>query len=344
MKLENNKVEAMILCSAFWDSLWIPVEMQTQEQIWDILEKNNISWKKVTSFLPPQTHKLYREGEYNPEATVVSSDDTFCTRATMSSLTENNSVNLQDMMERNLSFYRENDFGYGWTTRNAYEEFSKWKDISETGSNGWWNGVVMKLAPLTAYMLTKEYKAMGILDTLKDFTQLTHTHNEVIIWSYIHHVFLEYLLQNDSLENLDEELEEMILLCEQEAIQYDSFSLLTTIKKIQELFLSWKIYHLNDEEILEIFWWGDSKITASSGRIDITLWICYALFLRNHGETGIIDAVSIGWDTDTYGSIVWGMIWAFTWVLPREKDLSQIPEIEIIKQETHDFIELLNDI
>jgi len=99
---------------------------------------------------------------------------------------------------------------------------------------------------------------------------------------------------------------------------------------------------MTDEDILNRFWWGDEKITSYSGRIDITLWICYAVFLRNATLWWIVDAVSIGGDTDTYWAIVGNMTGALTWEKPDKKALSQLPDIQDIQEEISNFVEICN--
>ncbi len=339
-----NKVESMILCGAVWDSLGIPVEMQTKEQIQSILEKFKIGWKKITQFLPPILHKLYREWSYNHDAKVISSDDTYCTRAAMQSLCENQDINFEDIMNKNLDFFHQTDFWYGGTTKQAYEKFEQGVDIHETGSNGWWNGVIMKLAPLSTYLLAKWYPQKDVNRYLDEFTKMTHTHESVVNGTKVHHMFLTYLLQNTHHQHISWLLQDMFDFCITHESKQNTIPLSPVIDKLIALEKSGEIYNLSDDKILEYFGWWDEKITSVSWRIDITIWMCYAVFLRNPNINGIIDAVSIWWDTDTYGAIVWNMVWAYTWDRPRNRSLNQIPDIQILQKETQQFIELLRKI
>jgi len=334
-----EKVESMILWGMLWDSLGIPVEMQTKDQIRKILLEHQIKWDKVSKFLPPTLHKLYREWDYDQNAEIISSDDTYCTRAAMNSLVEKKDIDLYDMMIKNIDFYKEFSFWYGGTTKKAYGLFESGEDITKTGSPGWWNGVLMKLSPLSTYMTLRWYDEKVTHKILSDFSKMTHTHESVVNGTIIHHMFLEHLLSSQI--NTKELLHKMLIFCKANESKQNTIPLSPILEKIISLEESGKIYQLTDNQILEYFWWWDKEITKFSWRVDITIGMCYALFLRNPNLGWIIDAVSIWWDTDTYGAIVWNMVWASAWDKISEDYISQIPEIESIKQETHMFIGLL---
>jgi len=339
-----NKTEAMIFWGIIWDSLGIPVEMQTKDQIQSVLTEYGILWNKVTTFLPPTLHKLYREWDYDQNIEVVSSDDTYCTRAAMNSIIEREMIDLTDMMEKNIHFYNEFNFGYGWTTKKAYRSFEDGESVYKSGNPGWWNGVIMKLAPLSIYLTLRWYDEETTSKYLNDFTKMTHTHESVVLGSYVHHKLLEALLQNSTSQHINDVLEDVFLYCKENETEENIIPLSPILEKLIYLYQSKKIENISDDEILKTFWWWTQEITKFSWRIDITLGMCYALFFRNPTLSGILDAVSIGWDTDTYGAIVWNMVWAFTWDKPSEKYLSKIPEIETIKQETQRFIQLLESL
>lgn len=341
MNIHPSKIEAMILCGALWDSLWIPVEMQTRIQIQDILKQHGIQWSKVINFLPPTTHKLYREGWYDQEKLVISSDDTYCTRANMLSLSQRWRIDLDDMMKKKIESYQKNSFGYGGSTRGAYEAYMWWKGILESWTSGWGNWIVMQLWPLSTFISEKSIPQDEYQNYLDTFTKTTHTHESVLIGTKIHHIFLDYLLHNNSLNWIKAILQEMLWICKTFETQSNNIPLSIVIEKIMYLLENWSIHDISDEEILKIFWWWEWEITKTSWRVDITLWICYALFLRNPRLWAIIDAVSIWWDTDTYWAIVWNMVWAYTALLPEEKLISRIPEITTIREETQKFIATL---
>jgi len=97
----------------------------------------------------------------------------------MRSLHNRGIIDWHDMMEQKLHFYNVTDFGYGGTTREAYTNFENSGDISQIGNPGWGNGVIMKLAPLSAYLCSKNYSPKETYDTLSTFTNMTHTHESV---------------------------------------------------------------------------------------------------------------------------------------------------------------------
>ena len=343
-KISGKKIESMIFCWAFWDSLWIPVEMKTQQQIYSILKQHNIEGSKVIEFLPPSLHELYQTGWYNQNIKVISSDDTYCTRASMQSLYEQKGINFENMMLKNIGFFNKTDFWYGGTTKKAYTKFQEGYNINETGSEGWWNGIIMKLAPLSTYLLAKWYPQKNINTYLDIFTKITHTHESVVHGTRIHHMFLTYLLENKNLKNIWQLFQDMLDFCKKYETPENTIPLSPILNTIITLEKNWDLYTLTDEQILDFFGWWDQKITSVSWRIDVTIWMCYALFLRNSNISWIIDAVSIWWDTDTYGAIVWNMVGAYTWNNPNDKYLDQIPEIQELKNETKQFIRLIQNI
>jgi len=345
MKLQQEKVESMIFCWAYGDSLWIPVEMQTAEQIQEILKAEWVTWTgRVKQFLSPQYHKLYREWEYDTNALVVSSDDTHCSRALLQSLWTHRDIDWHDIMDRNIAFYRKCDFWYGGTTKQAYQNYLDGAHPLNAWVEGWWNGVIMKLAPLSAYIIARGYNIQETKDILEDFSRLTHTHVEVIIATHVHHRVLEYLLLHDNLDGFWTLLMELKEICDNYWESSSDFSIKDVIERISQLYDSGTLFHMSDTDIRENFWRGENKITAYSGRIDTTLGICYASFLRNPHMDGIIDVISLGWDTDTYWAIVGNMVWALQAETPDTSMMSQIPDIEIIEQETKTFVAMLNDV
>lgn len=344
MNIKENKVEAMVLQWALWDSLWIPVEMKTKQEITTILLSQYIADTKVRFFLPPTLHKLYREWPYDQNSGIISSDDTYCTRATMNSLSQNKDIDFKDMMQKKIDFYQAFDFWYWGTTKVAYENFVSGKEIDQIGTPGWWNGVMMKLSPLSAYIVARWYSPEEYKPMLDTYSSMTHTHESVLIGTQVHHMFLEYLLSHDDLTWVTPLLYKMIDLAWSKETSENTIPLSPVLKKLKKLITEKRIKTISDDEILDMFWWWDNKITAYSGRIDITLWICYALFLRNHSSEWVIDAVSIGWDTDTYGAIVWNMVWAYTGENPQKNYLEKVPEINTIQDEIKSFVTFLSEI
>lgn len=336
----EETIETMILYGYLWDTLWLPVEMKTRQEIHDILKNTWISWEKIQSFLPPTLHWLYLAEKENPLARAVSSDDTYTSRAFVQSVWQTWVLNWDDITQKLLRSFEEHPFGYGWSTKWAYKNLKEGISFQESWTPWWGNGTVMKLASFTAYLLSQDLSEEKIWEHIRTFCSITHTHESVILGTYIHHRILWFLISHDSIEEMIPFLEELLSFTQKKETVTDTISLSSVLEKLLWYLKDGKIYEFSDEEILQYFGWGEHPITKFSGRIDITLGLCYALFLRNPSYSCLFDAVSLWGDTDSYGTIVGNMVAAFSWNNWMLDDLLEsIPEIEIIKQETQRFIQ-----
>ncbi len=92
--------------------------------------------------------------------------------------------------------------------------------------------------------------------------------------------------------------------------------------------------------ILQKYWWWDNMKKAAY--VVTTLWICYSLFLRwNKDIETLFDAINFGWDTDTYWSILWNMVWAHSWKFYSQEMEDWVQNIERIQKEVNSFVETI---
>lgn len=341
----EKKFEAMIVLWYLWDSLWIPVEMKTRQEIQDILKHTWMTGEKIYDFLPPTLHELYLREKQNPLARTVSSDDTYTSRSFVQSVWETWNLDWEDIVQKLLQTFHKHPFGYGGSTKQAYTNIKTWVSFQDSWVPWWGNGTVMKLASFSAYLISQKHLSdEEIWEKISTFCSITHTHESVILGSYIHHKVLTFLVEHDSLEEMLLLFESLLFFTLKKEQEKNDISLSSVLEKLIWYLKQWTIQKLSDEEILQVFWWGEQAITKYSGRIDITLWICYALFLRNPHSDCIFDAISIGGDTDSYGAIVGNMLGALTGATSKHMHLiSQIPEIQSIQDETWKFIEVIGN-
>jgi hypothetical protein len=97
----------------------------------------------------------------------------------------------------------------------------------------------------------------------------------------------------------------------------------------------WNIIIDNDQIMKDFGWEWEVK---KSGFITVTFGIVYCLFFRDMWIQSMWDAVNFWWDTDTYASIIWNMLWALNGEIYDEKLLNKIKDIDKLKKQADDFI------
>ena len=319
----EDKIYSWVLGGAIGDAMWAPTEMLTQEEI---IEKYD---GRVTDYQPTKENGFFKRLEFPLEGGWYVTDDTILSMSLMKSYSQKWELDLLDILETSWQDYENFPYGFGGATRYGLERVVvKWKDPSVSGkTNGAGNGVIMKQFPLAVIHHVHNIPQEQRDKFIEEYTRATHNSNIAVVGSILHDKFLTELLEypagNLDVVSLLFRLKDFIIPYEEKyldaATMYSSI-LDTLTERVDVMF---NALDMTDEEILDVFGWKaeewDSKIKYrkiifKSGYVVTSLAIVYALFLRKPDTfDAIVDAVNIGWDTDSYAAMVGNMVWAYTW-------------------------------
>ncbi len=276
----NNKIKDGIVGLAIGDALGVPAEFKTREE----LKQNPIT-------------EMIGDGTYNvPEGTW--SDDTSMALATLDSIASNKDIDTDDMADRFLKWFRENEytgtgntFDIGRTTLQALAKYeckiAKAEECGEKSeySNG--NGSLMRILPIAYYIFDKKITDDSeIYNIVKKVSSITHAHELSIMACYIYVRFvIELLNKKDKIEAYNSI----------KKLNYNMFQN-KTIEQYDRILKNY-IYELKEDNI------------SSSGYVVSTLEASLWLFLNSndYNET-ILKAVNLGDDTDTVAACTGGLL------------------------------------
>jgi len=334
----KQKVEAMLIAWAIWDALWVPVEMKSREYI----QKN---YGRLWEYLPSRLNIFFNKWWLLTDESWLVSDDTILTFSWVKSLLKMGKIDFDDLTKTSISDYKNFPYGFWRWTREAFERYEQWTPYTETwDENSAWNWVVMKQSPYAAYFLV-EWEKESIDYDLAVLTKITHASSVAIIASLVHNRFLIELLKSKDELDFSSFFNELVKYSENlEYEYYDAENLHEVSNLLKELKNDYDSGWLSDEKILEKYGWWDKKIYAS-WYVLITLGICYSVFLRNQNLKWFLDSINIGWDTDTFASIVWNMIGAYKWKFYQEyyeKWLQNFSEYKDKVNEFNNFLTIKN--
>lgn len=280
MEIAMNKIVNGIIGFAIGDALGVPVEFKSRDE----LRRYPITDMKA-------------DGTYNvPEGTW--SDDTSMTLATLDSIIETQTIDVNDMASKFLKWFRNAEytatnecFDIGRTTRQALVRFElQLNDASNCGSNGEYdngNGSLMRILPIAYYIYYKNITDnQEIYNIIKDVSSITHAHEISILGCFI---YVKYVVE--LLNGIDK-------VHAYKNIQQQDYSLFSEYAISQySRILNDNIQNSQEDDIL------------SSGYIVSTLEAVFWLFLNAKDyNTTILNAVNLGDDTDTVGAIVGGLL------------------------------------
>ncbi len=340
-KIMEWKIRWALLIWALGDALGVPTEMRKQEYI-----KENF-WR-VEDFLPTKESFLLGRQWFNKEWIWLYSDDTVLTFAIVKSLTEVGWIDMQDIRKKQIEWYNSYPYWFGGSSKTAFEKIEQWIPLEEiTNPNGGWNGMMMKQFPLAAYFAVNNLDQEDEEKIILDITKVSHWHPAALVSAIVHHELLKKLLKSwlpsgrsDS-KNIDKKtiLKDTIIVAQDQEMKFENREWKKISGVLSEIYgyidNEWNI-KLSDKEILDKFWW--TWHMKNSGFITTTLWIVYCLFFRDMWIQSLRDAVNFWWDTDTYASIIWNMIWALNGEIYDKKSLDKVQDVEELKKQVNDFI------
>jgi len=336
-KVMESKIRWALLTWVLWDALGVPTEMREQE----FLKKK---YWTINQFLKTKENPFFSKYGFDEEGVGCFSDDTVLTFAILKSLDEIWKIDMEDIWSKQIQWYHNHPYWFGSSTKKAFEKIEQWIPIDQIiNPNGGWNGMMMKQFPLAAYFAVNNVDWEVEDKTMLDITKVSHWHPAALVSTLVHHHLLKKLLNSDQ-KNIDKKtlLSDLIKIAEIQESKFEN----REGKKISEVLYEiyclidneWNL-NIEDSQILEKFGW--KWHIKNSGFVTTTLWIVYCLFFRDNSIKWLRDAVNFGWDTDTYASIIWNMIWALNGEIYDKTLLDKVQNIEELKQQTNDFISKL---
>lgn len=280
LSLQNTNIKDGIIGFAVGDALGVPAEFKSRDE----LKKYPITDMKA-------------DGTYNVPAGTWS-DDTSMTLATIDSILETQTIDVNDMASKFLKWFRNAEytatnecFDIGRTTLQALAKFElKLDDASNCGGNGEYdngNGSLMRILPIAYYIYYKNITDnQEIYNIIKDVSSITHAHEISILGCYI---YVKYVLE---LLNGKDKVQAY------KNIQQQDYSLFSdyAVNKYSRI-LRDDIANVSVDDI------------SSSGYVVSTLEAVFWIFLNAEDyNTAILKTINLGDDTDTVGAIVGGLL------------------------------------
>lgn len=279
-----NNVKDGIIGFAVGDALGVPVESRSREE----LKRYPIT-------------DMIGNGTYNvPKGTW--SDDTSMTLATMDSIIQTNKIDTNDIANKFLDWYRNNNytatgkvFDIGRTTFQALAKFELKLDEAEkcgqVGEMDNGNGSLMRMLPIAYYIALRNYQDNKIDDKeiyniVKKVSSITHGHETSVLGCYI---FVRFALEIIDGKYKDLAYEHV------RNLDYSFFDIKTVEKYNRILKENIKYQNINN--------------IKSTGYIVDTLEAVFWLFLNSKDyDNTILKAVNLGNDTDTIAAITGGLL------------------------------------
>lgn len=270
--LEQNNVLNSIIGFAVGDAFGVPVEF---------MERDKVKSLNLTTMI---------KGVHNVEKGSWS-DDTSMVIATIDSILNKKGIDYKDIMNNFIKINKYGEFtslGYafdvGTTLTKALNKYIKTQDINTCGCNDFMdngNGSIMRILPISLYVIYKEYSNEEILNIIKKSSSLTHSHEISIMGCYIYTLYLKEIIKSkDKLKAFNYILEQ----------NYSYFSRECTDK----------YKRLLDEKFLDI---KEEKINSTGYIIDTIESIIYSINNSNNYKESIFTAINLGSDTDTIGAL-----------------------------------------
>lgn len=269
-----------IIGFAIGDALGVPAEFKSRDE----LKRYPIT-------------DMRADGTYNVPAGTWS-DDTSMTLATLDSIIEKQTIDVNDMAGKFLKWFRNAEytatnecFDIGRTTLQALAKFElQLDDAGNCGGSGEYdngNGSLMRILPIAYYIYYKNITDnQEIYNIVKDVSSITHAHEISILGCY---TYVKYVLE---LLNGKDKVQAY------QTIQKQDYSLFSdyAVSKYSRI-LRDNIANVSVDDI------------SSSGYVVSTLEAVFWLFLNaeDYNNT-ILKAVNLGDDTDTVGAIVGGLL------------------------------------
>ena len=298
-RLRPESIEGLFIGTAIGDALGLPLETLTSTQISE-------RFGKVRKILSPITNKYI--GEKGARQGMIS-DDTQLTLAVARGLIAQAGVPLEKILDaiaaEHVEALKATTVGWGKTTEEAVKKLSSgihWKDSGTPGgpNAGKGNGVVMKIAPLAAFAISRGYSLAQTLALVDSLCKMTHNSPLAIASARAHVAALHYVLLTDRDHFSPQEFVDTVVRISETSTPQDKETAALT-----ERFRSLAhVKAMNLEQITAAYGGGSCYVLDS-------LPFTYAFFLREWRSTDSLYSVAnAGGDTDSNAAMVGALLGA----------------------------------
>lgn len=286
----NSMGENLLPVIAYGDAAGLPFETRSARHIAD-------TYGSVSKLVPPTENPFYI-GEY-PAGTW--SDDTHLSLAVAKALIRARTFDIYTQADLHIEALEETPsieadgeikkLGWGGSTTDAVRRLAEGVSPEYSGTKqGAGNGVLMKMAPLVFWQVAQGVSRQDRYKQYDQLTSMTHASPDAILASRVHGDVLAYLMANSYekhrfLEFLDEQVKYHEEITGQREMLSGRFS----------------YFHANTDA------WSILKHTDGKGfYAPETLAMAYGAFIQHAGKfaPGVYEAVNLGGDTDSLGTIV----------------------------------------
>jgi ADP-ribosyl-[dinitrogen reductase] hydrolase len=284
--------ENLLVGIGYGDSLGLPVETKSHETIKQQFGR--------LDRLQPVANPFYGNGEAGSY-----SDDTQLSLAVAKSLIESTGFNMESMVSAHVKAlaetptrkWRGNPVPRGWG-KSTWESVMRLKEDpncyrSSGNPTGEGNGVLMKIAPLALWQCLKptEYDFYQV----EQLAKMTHANALSVVTALVHRDIIRSIFREEVQSS------DVANLAEGFARQYEQEYKKAGVKTSQLLGRLASLEDISIEAILEVAPGGGFQSSE-------TLVMAYGAFMRSATyPASVIEAVNLGGDTDSIGSIVAAM-------------------------------------
>ena len=324
--IPRDVIEAMFLGIACGDALGLPVETQSADDI----------FKRYGAF-----SDLIATGgnhPYLPDLPKGSwSDDTQLSLAVANAIISAKDLTMESMVSEHVSALNQSTLGWGGSTREAVAKLRDGVHWLESGRNddpkrGTGNGVVMKVAPIAAYLAIKGESILKHSDFIRNLTIMTHASSLAVASTFAQIAAVKYCLEHKNNFDPDLFVEAVIGAAEHGTFCSDlPQSKDDLVKRLTQL-RNWREYTVED------------IISEMKGGCYVYESLPFALlfFLRNpNSEESMLEVIRAGGDTDSNGSIVGALIGALNGSQVFSESLvSEVLHIDDIRQVARELYQI----
>jgi ADP-ribosylglycohydrolase len=296
-RLRWERLEGLLLGIALGDSLGLPVETMTRDQI---AAKHG----KIRDFLSPSLNAfISREGELPIGGC---SDDAQLTVAMFDAFAEARGYSLEAVIEAHIKALGESTLGWGGSTRQGVEALRDglrpgMSEFSARRGEGTGNAIPMKVAALAAWCVAIGRDPHTLGSEMSEISSLSHPNSVSVSAGLVHVAGLHYCLTH-SRDTFDaDEFLRVVVAASEVGESYYPETLAATGSLTDRMRRVGTVGKAGAGAIIEAFGGGSCFVCNS-------LPFSYAFFAADpFGAKTLYNVIEAGGDTDSNGAMVGGL-------------------------------------